>query len=279
MTETGEGTLTGIAGGRIVWRSWLPDGETRAVVVIVHGFGEHSGRYVHVGQRLAAEGYAVYAPDHRGHGRSDGPRGRVDIDDVAEDVDRLATLAGARHPGRPLFLLGHSMGATVALRHVGRHQDRLAGVILSGPLARLDANAAVKALAKLLAATAPGLPLARLDPKLVSRDPAVVQAYVDDPLVYHRPVPAGTVAQFIARTEALPGEVAAIKLPTLLMWGTADELCPPAGSVMLSQRLGSIDLTATPYEGLHHEILNEPEQHQVLDQICSWLAAHSAANS
>ncbi len=276
MTLTGEGTLTGIGAGRIVWHACLPDGEPRALVVIAHGFGEHSGRYTHVAQTLAAEDYAVYALDHHGHGRSDGPRGRVNINDAAEDLDRLVVLAAARHPRRQLFLLGHSMGGAVALRCAIRHQDRLAGLILSGPLAHLDGRAAVKKVAKVLAAVAPGLPLAKLDPKLVSRDPAVVQAYVEDPLVYHHPVPAATVAQFIELVDALPGELEAIRLPTLLMYGTADGLCAPAGSVMISQRIGSLDLTTTPYEGLYHEILNEPEQQQVLDQICGWLAAHSA---
>jgi alpha-beta hydrolase superfamily lysophospholipase len=156
-------------------------------------------------------------------------------------------------------------------------------LILTSPLAQVDGHGAVKALARAIAALAPGLPLAKLDPKLVSRDAAVVQAYIDDPLVLHRPIPAGTVAQFIALVDSLPSEVGAIKLPTLLMYGTADGLAAPAGSVMISQRIGSSDLTTTPYEGLYHEILNEPEQRQVHDQICGWLlarigSAHQSTN-
>ncbi|MGO9752611.1 MAG: lysophospholipase [Solirubrobacteraceae bacterium] len=277
MKESGEGTLTGVGTGRIVWRYWEPQDAPLAVVVIAHGFGEHSGRYAQVAQRLTGEGHAVYALDHHGHGRSDGPRGRVSVDDAAEDLDRLSVVAAGRHPAHPLFLLGHSMGGAVALRCAMRHQDRLAGLILTSPLAQVDGHAAAKALSRVIAAVAPGLPLAKLDPKLISRDPAVVQAYIDDPLVLHRPIPAGTVAQFIALVNALPGEVGAIKLPVLLAYGTADRLCAPAGSVMISQRIGSSDLTTTPYEGLYHEILNEPEQRQVLDQICGWLEARSAA--
>jgi alpha-beta hydrolase superfamily lysophospholipase len=275
--RAGEGSLTGIGTGRIIWRSWLPGAEVRAVVVIAHGFGEHGGRFAHVAQRLAADGDGVYAIDHHGHGRSDGPRGRVSIDDAAEDLDRLIVTAAGRHPGRPVFLLGHSMGGAIALRYAMLHQDRLAGLILTAPLAQVDGRGAVKLLARTIAAVAPGLPLARLDPKLVSRDPEVVQAYIDDPLVYHSPIPAGTVAQMIALVDGLPDELGAITLPTLLMYGTADRLCAPAGSVMIAQRIGCTDLTVTPYEGLYHEIHNEPEREQVLTQLCGWIAAHTGA--
>ncbi len=272
-TTGGEGALTGIGAGRIMWRYWLPEGEPRAVVVIAHGLGDHGGRYAQLAARLVAEGHAVYAIDHHGHGRSDGPRARVSIDDAAEDLDRLAARTANEHPGRPLFLLGHSMGGAVVLRCAARHQDRIAGLILSAPLAQVDGRAPVKAAGRLIAAVAPGLPLARIDPELVSRDPAVVSAYVEDPLVYHQRLPAATVAEIVRLVDSLPTEITAITLPTLLMYGTADGLCAPAGSVMISERIGSRDLTVTPYEGLYHEILNEPEREQVLDQICSWLAA------
>ena len=277
--RTSDGSLIGVRAGRIVWRCWLPDVDARAVVVIAHGFGEHGGRFAHVAARLVAEGDAVYAIDHHGHGRSDGPRGRVSIDDAAEDLDRLVVVAAGRHPGRPVFLLGHSMGGAVALHCARLHQDRLAGLVLSSPLAQVDGRTAVKLMARTIAAVTPGLPLTTLDPKLISRDPAVVQAYIDDPLVYHHPIPAGTAAEFIALVDALPDELESITLPTLLMFGTADQLCAPAGSVMISERIGSSDLTVTPYEGLYHEILNEPEREQVLAQLCSWLAAHTRAPS
>jgi len=274
-----ESTLTGADGLNLYWQVWAPASEPGAVVVIAHGASEHSGRYVHVANRLVAEGYAVYALDHRGHGRSEGPRALVDrIDNVVADLDSLIVLAAAEHPGKDVFLLGHSMGGTVSLRYAIAHQDRLTGLILSGPLAALEAaSPPVRVIAKVLSALTPRLPVVSIDSSLVSRDPAVVAAYVSDPLNYHGKLPARTVAELAGAIESFPEGVGVITIPTLIMYGTADGLCPPQGSVMLSERIGAVDKTLTPYEGLYHEILNEPEQQQVMDEICSWLAAHLEA--
>jgi acylglycerol lipase len=272
-----EETFEGLHSRQIFFRRWLPAGAPRAVVTIAHGFGEHSGRYLHVAERLLSEGYAVYALDHHGHGRSDGPRGRISLADAVEDLDRLIVLEGERHPGVEPFLLGHSMGGAIALRYAIAHQDRLTGLILSGPLAAIEGRALEKSIGRALGAIAPGLPVAKINPDHVSRDPDVVRTYVEDPLVYHRPIPAGTVAEFLRHVDSLPDDVGAITLPTLLMYGTADKLAAPAGSVMVSQRISSSDLTTVPFEGLYHEIFNEPEQAQVLDQLVAWLAARVPA--
>jgi lysophospholipase len=197
---------------------------------------------------------------------------------VVSDLDLLVTLATDRHPNLPVFLLGHSMGGLIATRYAILHQDRLAGLMLSGPLAALEAASPVERVAaRVLSAVAPRLPVVAVDAKLVSRDPAVVDAYVNDPLVHHRKLPARTVAELAATIDSFPGDAAKITVPTLIMYGTADGLCPPAGSVMLADRISSPDKTLTPYEGLYHEILNEPEQRQVLDDICTWLGAHIPA--
>ncbi len=270
-----ESTLSGVGAVKIYWQVWAPDADPRAVVVIAHGASEHSGRYIHVANRLVSEGYAVYALDHRGHGRSEGPRALVDrMDNVVEDLDALVVLAAAEHPGTKVFLLGHSMGGTVALRYAIAHQDRLDGLILSGALAALDAAPPpVRIIARLLSTLTPRLPVASIDSSLVSRDPAVVNDYREDPLNYHGKLPARTVAELAAAVESFPDAVRSIQIPTLVLYGTADGLCPPKGSVMLGERIGASDKTIVPYEGLYHEILNEPEQQQVLDQICTWLAA------
>jgi len=276
-----ESHLTGVGGFRIYWQSWLPESDPQAVVVIAHGAGEHSDRYQHVAARLIAEGYAVYAIEHRGHGRSDGPRALIDrLDNAAADLDALVLLASERHPSTPVFLLAHSMGATIALRYCATREDRLAGLILSGALAAIDsAPAAQRLIAGILSRLAPGLGLIAIDPALVSRDPAVVKAYVEDPLVHHGKLPARTVTEFAAAIGSFPDTIGAITIPVLIMYGTADALCPTQGSVMLEQRLGSTDKTLKHYEGLYHEILNEPEQDAVLDDICSWIAAHAAASA
>jgi acylglycerol lipase len=272
VNPTHEDHFTGVAGRSIMWRSWLAGSEPRAMIVLAHGFGEHSGRYFHVAARLQSEGYAVHALDHHGHGRSEGARGRITLADAVTDLDQLIVLASNPHPGLPVFLLGHSMGGAIALRYCMVHQDRLTGLILSAPLAEVEGRAVVQTIGKLLGAIAPGLGLVKIDPKLVSRDPAVVKAYAEDPLVFHKPIPAGTVAEFIRHVESLPNDVPQITLPTLLMYGTADKLAAPSGSVMVSQRIGSKQIQTTPYEGLYHEILNEPEQNAVLDEIAGWLA-------
>jgi alpha-beta hydrolase superfamily lysophospholipase len=278
VTAPRESSFAGAGGLEIFWRAWLGDGDPTAVVVIAHGAGEHSGRYSHVAQRLVDEGYAVYAIEHRGHGRSQGPRALIDrLDNAVADLDKLVVLAGDAHPRAPLFLLGHSMGGTIALSYALAHQQRLTGLVLSGPLAALDpVPAPMRITARTLSALAPRTPLIAIDSSLVSRDPAVVAEYRADPLVHHGKLPARTVVQLADAIEAFPEAVSAITVPTLIMYGTDDGLCPPQGSVMLSERIGSPDKTLTPYPGLYHEVLNEPEREQVLDQLCSWLAQRVA---
>jgi acylglycerol lipase len=306
--------LTGAGGRRIFWRTWLPEGEARAVIVLVHGASEHSGRYEHVASALVADGYAVYALDHRGHGRSDGPRAVIDrLDNAVADLDQLVLEARRSRPGSPVYMLGHSMGGTVALAYAIRHQpddlraapsgeaggreqddpraapsseaggragrkpegrhERLAGLILSGPLAALAAAPApLRLVGRLLSAVAPTLPLVAIDASLVSRDPEVVKAYVSDPLVHHGKLPARTVAELATAIDSFPAAVGAITIPTLILYGTADRLCPPAGSLMLGERIGATDKTVKAYEGLYHEILNEPERDEVLADIRAWLS-------
>ena len=275
------GLLAGAGGRRVFWQSWMPDGEPRALVVIVHGAGEHSDRYVHVADAMTRDGYGVYALDHRGHGRSEGPRALVDrLDSVVSDLDQLVVQASAEHPAAPVYMLGHSMGGTIALRYALLHQPRLSGLILSGPLAALDgAPAPLRVVGRVLSVVAPRLPLIAIDPSLVSRDEAVVSAYVADPLVHHGKLPARTAAELATAIDAFPDTVGAITVPTLIVYGTADGLCPPAGSQMLAARMGSSDMTVKAYDGLFHEILNEPEREVVLADIGSWLAERTPAGT
>lgn len=274
-----ENDLEGVGGVRLYSQSWLPDGPPRAVVVIAHGAGEHSGRYAHVAARLVDEGYAVYALDHRGHGRSEGARAVIDrVDNAVEDLDQLIVLAVSEHPGVPLFLLGHSMGGTISVRYAIAHQDRLTGLILSAPLAALEAaSPATRLVARLLSAVAPRLGLFAVDPTLVSRDPDVVKAYETDPLVHHARLPARTISELAGAVDSFPEAVRAIVVPTLIMYGSGDHLVPPAGSMMLNDRIGAADTTLKTYDGLYHEILNEPEQDTIMDDMCSWLRAHVKA--
>jgi acylglycerol lipase len=267
--------LGGAGGIRIFWQAWLPDGEPGAAVVIAHGAGEHSDRYAHVAARLVAEGYAVYAIEHRGHGRSEGKRALIDrLDNAVADLGTLIETVRERHPGVPVFLLAHSMGGTIGVSYALKLQERLAGLILSGPLAALEPSPAPqRIIIGIVSAVAPAVGLVAIDPALVSRDPAVVDAYVQDPMVFHGKLPARTITELAAAIDAFPEAVRAITIPVLIVYGTDDGLCPPAGSVMLGERIGSEDKTIKPYEGLHHEVLNEPEQDAVLDDLCAWIAA------
>jgi alpha-beta hydrolase superfamily lysophospholipase len=278
------GFFAGAGGLRIFWQSWRPRGEATAVVVLVHGASEHSGRYAHVAEALTSGGYAVYALDHRGHGRSGGTRAVLDrMSHAVADLDQLVLRAREENLGRPVFMLGHSMGGTVAVSYCLRHKpgdSRLAGLILSGPLAALEAAPApLLALGRMLSVLAPRLGVVAIDANLVSRDPQVVRDYVADPLNHHGRLPARTVAELAAAVGRFPDAVPAITLPALILYGTADALAPPAGSEMLLQRLGSADKRATAYPGLFHEILNEPEREEVLTEILGWLSAHAPGAS
>ncbi|HKC77073.1 MAG TPA: alpha/beta fold hydrolase, partial [Gaiellaceae bacterium] len=181
------------------------------------------------------------------------------------------------HPGTPLFLLGHSMGGTVSIAFAARHQDELAGLALSGPVAVLEAaSPALRVVASVLSTLTPNLGVFGVDPSLVSRDPEVVRAYREDPLVFHKKLPARTVAELAAAVGRFPTEVPRIRLPLIVMHGTKDALAPVAGATMVHERAASSDKTLRLYEGLYHEILNEPEQQTVLGDLLAWLDDRSA---
>jgi acylglycerol lipase len=219
-----EGELRGAGGLALFTQSWLPDGEPGATVVLAHGLGEHSGRYAHVAARFTGEGLALHALDHRGHGRSEGRRAYIDrMANAVADLDQVVVQARERHPELPLFLLGHSMGGCLAIAYTLEHQDRLDGLLLSAPLAALEsASGATRLVGKLLSVAAPQVGLFAVDPTLVSRDPEVVLAYVEDPLVHHGKLPARTIGELSSAVEAFPSRVPEITLPLLVMHEDVD---------------------------------------------------------
>lgn len=272
-----DGRLPGAAGGEFYWQGWLPEAPS-AVVLVSHGYAEHSGRYAHVAARLNDASYAVYAVDHRGHGRSDGPRANVDsFATVRHDLATLREHVGRLHPHLPFFLLGHSLGGLIALDYATQGgAEGLAGLILSGPAVDPSVGTRVERLAApVLSRLVPNLGVATLDANAVSRDPAVVAAYVADPLNHHGKVPARTGAETLAAVARVERHLPSLTLPTLLMHGAEDALAAPAGSQMVADRIGTEDLTFTVYDGLFHEIFNEPERDQVLDDVIAWLDRHA----
>jgi alpha-beta hydrolase superfamily lysophospholipase len=272
-----EGRFEGVGGLSLYWQAWLPEGEPRAVVVLAHGASEHSSRYGWVGEQLAGRGFALYALDHRGHGKSEGARALIDrMANAVEDLDRLVLRAREAHPGRPVFLLGHSMGGAVALSYTTEHEDRLDGLVLSAPVAVLEAASPVtRAIGRLLSAVAPGLGVYSIDATAVSRDPEVVRDYEQDPLNYHGKLPARTVAELSVAVSGFPDAVRQFHLPLLVLVGTADRLVPPEGSDLIHDLAGSSDKAIEHYDGLYHEILNEPEKERVVADLAQWLEARS----
>lgn len=276
MAEHREGTFEGVDELEIFWQAWLPEGQPpRAAIVLAHGASEHSGRYAWTGEGLAGRGYALYAIDHRGHGRSEGSRAVIDrMRHAVADLDQLVDKVAAEDGDVPLVLLGHSMGGAVALSYAIEHQDRLDALVLSAPLAALEAASPVqRAAGHVLSIVAPSLGVVAIDSTAVSRDPQVVADYEADPLNYHGKLPARTVHELTGAIDGYPDAVTRLTLPMLVMHGTADRLTPIAGSEMVVERASSEDKTLKRYDGLFHELLNEPEREQVLDDIAEWLDA------
>lgn len=277
--RTSEGEFRGFHGQVLFRRRWLPAGEPRAVVAVVHGYAEHCGRYQHVASRLADEGHAVHAFDLRGHGRSAGDRTLVQsFNEHLSDVQRFLALLRNEHPGKPLYLLGHSMGGMIAALYVIVRQPDLAGLVLSGPalLAPPRRVSAVQAVKNGFRRFGPAGAPRVLPASAISRDPDLVQAYETDPLVYRGPGHPASMAAGIRARRRIERDMEAISLPLLLLHGTGDLLTPPAGSEALFARAASKDKTLKLYDGLYHEVFNEPEQDEVLDDLVEWLGARTA---
>jgi lysophospholipase len=271
-----EHSLTGGGGVRIVYDAWIPS-SVEGVVVLSHGMGEHARRYDHVVARLGELGLAVYAPDHRGHGRSGGKRMYLRrIGEYTDDLHLLFAEVNARHPGQVPFLLGHSMGAMIALAYALDHQDSLRGLALSATPVVPGSGIGKPAIAaaKVLGRIAPSTPVQALNSAYISKDPAVVAAYDADPLVYHGKVPAGMGGAMLTQMAAFRRSLPTLTLPTLVLHGADDRLVDPAASRLIADTAGSRDLTLHIYDGLQHEVFNEPERDRVLDDLIGWLKTH-----
>lgn len=274
-----EGWFDGLGNTRLFRQRWLSSGDIKAVVIIVHGLFEHSGRYAWFAEQLAAHGFAVCAFDQRGHGKSEGLRGYVNrFTDFQHDLDVFCKATCMEFPGKQVFLFGHSVGGTIVTGYAVDHQDRLTGLIFSAAttvpgtsITRLSVAAA-----RVLSAIIPKMGITDFDASAISRDKSVVEAYVSDPLVYCGKIRARLGAELINAIEkSLPARMPSIKLPALIMHGSEDRLSNIQGSRFLYDSIGSRDKDIKYYDGFHHEILNEPGREMILADILTWLDSHA----
>ncbi|GAB07736.1 alpha/beta fold hydrolase [Gordonia amarae] len=275
---TEERQFLGAHGHVIRYDVTTPDRDPRGVVVIVHGLGEHGRRYGHVVDALTGAGFVVAVPDHLGHGRSDGKRLRINsFADYTGDIGTV--LDAVRIEGLPTFLLGHSMGGCIALDFALDHQERLTGLVLSGPavVPGSDMPPILVTLAPILGRIVPGLPSKALRAASISRDPKVVADYDADPLVVRSPIPAGLGGAMISTMQSFPKRLPSLRIPLLVMHGGKDVLAEPDGSRMVEKLAGSSDKTLIIYDELFHEIFNEPERDTVIATAVDWLSAHADA--
>jgi alpha-beta hydrolase superfamily lysophospholipase len=269
------GELIGANNRRLWTGRWVPSGQSRAIVLLVHGYGEHIGRYEHVIAALTGAGYAVEGLDHYGHGRSIGRRASLrDFDHYVDDCSLLLDRILTRDPALPVVTYGHSMGGLIAARLALRRQDDLTGLILSGPAFRIAVTVSplVRHVGLIVAKIAPDLPIIPTgEPGILSRDPEVERRFAADPLNYH----GRARARLAAALDRLSGETLAraeeFTLPLLVMHGGGDAFTDPSGSEEFVQRASSSDKTFIRWPDLHHEIHNEPEQAEVIATLVSWL--------
>jgi alpha-beta hydrolase superfamily lysophospholipase len=243
------------------------------VLLLVHGYAEHCGRYEAMAAWFAARGAAVHAYDQRGHGRSAGPRCHVRrFGDFLDDLAAVLEAVRAEHPALPLSLAGHSMGALVTLAFLAERKPPVASAVTSGAALALGAVSPVrKALARVLRRVAPRLSLGSgLDPAGLSRDPEVVRRYLEDPLV-HRTMTASLGAELLAAAARTAASAAEVRVPLLMLHGAEDALCAAEGSRSFQAGLDPARSALRIYPGLRHEIWNEPEREAVWQDVWTWL--------
>ncbi len=276
MTHS-EFELSSFDGLRLYFQCWQTDQSQKGTVCLVHGLGEHSGRYAHWADLLNQAGYNFLAYDLRGHGKSGGQRGHASsFDDYVKDTDILLKEAEDRFPGMPRFLYGHSLGALITTYYVLRRKPQLNGVIVTALSNKtsLQGQKAKVMLSKVLGSIVPKMTIdTGLVPETISKDPELVKRYVNDPLVHHK----ATVGWGKSTLEAIAWSdqhVGEWTLPVLFMHGEQDQLGYADGSREFASKIKG-DCTLKIWPGMYHEVHNEPEKEQVFAYLLDWLDAHS----
>ncbi len=281
MTETvhQQGRVTTSDQLDLVWRSWTPV-QPKGVIIIIHGLAEHGGRYRETAEFLAANGWAAYACDLRAHGLSPDPPGakRVHVQrftDYFRDVDALLTLAKNSHKDLPVYILGHSMGGLISISYALENPTKLSGAIISSPALGTHPDFKppifLRLLVSILSRLAPRLLFpSDLDTAMISRDPEVVKAYIDDPLVSDK-VSARWYSELMKAIKKANRNAPSLRVPMLLMQSGADRLVDPAAPEKFAQAAPAGQVEPVLWDGLFHEMFNEPEKDQVRQKVLEWL--------
>jgi alpha-beta hydrolase superfamily lysophospholipase len=259
-----ETTYSSHDGIQLYLQAWMPE-QPKAAILLVHGLGEHSGRYVHFAEKLVAQDISVFTFDGRGHGRSCSSEPTAyfsDYKDYLKDIDALLGKVKAFSPGLPVFVFGHSMGGGLVVSHALNFRPEINGIILSGPSLTpgVDISKALIAISSVISFIAPKLKVLKLNSKLISHDPEEVKKYDEDPLVYHLAIPARTGYEVLKMMKEMKAKFEEFDFPVLILHGSDDLLTNPEGSELLYKRAVSRDKTFKKYPGLYHEILNEYEK-------------------
>ena len=257
----------------IYYREWKIE-NPKAVILLVHGLGEHCQRYEPIVKELNESGFIVSSMDLPHHGCSEGKKGHIPSFDIFEPIVlRLTNKIKSDYPQLPVFILGHSMGGLITTLFISKYQDKFNGAILSGPAIDTPQKppqwqvATIKTIAKII----PSVGLIPIDASMVSRDPKVVQAYNEDPLVNNSKLTSKLLVELSNAMDEVKLKAQQISLPILVMHGQADQLTDPKSSEWLIDNISSKDKTLRLYEGLYHEIFNEPEAPQIYQEVIEWL--------
>jgi acylglycerol lipase len=252
---------------------WEPEGTpAKAVVILVHGLKDHSRRYGEVADKLRQNNYAVYAFDLRGHGDSEGQRVWVDsFNDYVDDLQTFYDLVRKKEPNKPIFIFGHSMGGAIVTLFSLRHSRPVSGIVLSGPAIELDVNFFLRGASKVTGTLLPTLAVMKLPEEDFSRDPEVVKAIQNDPLIYHGNGPAHTAKELLNATNKIQDSMASVDVPFIALHGQEDKLTMYQGSADLFQISHAKGKALKLYQHAYHDLLHEPEKNQVFSDMLAWL--------
>jgi len=275
--EHSEGTFQGFGDLHLFYQHWQPEKKPKVVLAIVHGFGEHSGRYMNVVDHFVPHQYAVYGFDHRGHGHSPGQRGHINsFEEFRGDVDAFVKLVAQQEPKSPIFLWGHSMGGLIGLDYILHHPEGLRGAIISGPL--LNPSGATKpylaTISRILSKVLPTFSVdVGLDTSALSREADLDKTYEEDTLV-HGKATTRMGTELAAAAEWVKAHAADVKTPLLIIQGEKDRLCSPIETRSFFEQVSFTDKELKVYPGGYHEPHNDIDREQVMADVEGWIKQH-----